>query len=157
MCTGWPKPIGCLIVIGHFPQKSPIISGCFAENDQHLKASCGCSPPCTNYVVSTLAELTRMVSGHTLRYTLFVVHTLCGTNSLWYTHFAVHTLCGTHSWWYTLFVVHTRYGTHILYTQNVQNVATKSGTHSCVATFLCGTHMIRVSFPEPTCFGRIPF
>ena len=108
MCTGWPRSIGCLVVIGHFPQKSPIISGSLAENDQQLKASCGCSPPCTNYVVSILAELARMVSGHTLRYTLFVVH--------------------------------TRHGTHLLYTKSVQNVATKSGTHSCVAIFLCGTH-----------------
>jgi len=34
--TGWPRPIGCLILIDHFPQKSPIISGSFAKRDLQL-------------------------------------------------------------------------------------------------------------------------
>jgi len=33
------RPTGCLIFIGHFPQKNPIINGSFAENDRQLKAS----------------------------------------------------------------------------------------------------------------------
>ena len=40
-------PMGCLIFIGHFSQKSPTISGSSAKNDLQIKASCGSSPPCT--------------------------------------------------------------------------------------------------------------
>ena len=44
--TGRPRLTGCLIFIGHFPQKSPIISGSSVKNDLQLKACCGSLPPC---------------------------------------------------------------------------------------------------------------
>ena len=43
----WQTPIRCLIFKGHFPQKSPVLSGSFAENDLQLKASFGSVLLCT--------------------------------------------------------------------------------------------------------------
>jgi len=37
--TEWRRPTGCLVVLGHFPQKSPVISGSLAKNDLQLKAA----------------------------------------------------------------------------------------------------------------------
>jgi len=39
------SPIGCLIILGHFPQESPMFSGSCAENDLQLESSYRSSPP----------------------------------------------------------------------------------------------------------------
>ena len=45
-----------LILISHFPQKSPTIDGSFAERDLQLEASYGSSPPC-NHICQCVLEV----------------------------------------------------------------------------------------------------
>jgi len=54
---GWQRCTGCLIIISHFPQKSPVISDSYAERDLQLKASYASSPPCRADFEQTLETL----------------------------------------------------------------------------------------------------
>jgi len=56
--TGWRQITRYFIFIGHFPQRSPVVSGSFAKNDLQLKASYDSTPPCIKYMYMSVDRYT---------------------------------------------------------------------------------------------------
>ena len=84
--TGWRRLIGCLIFECHFPQKSPMISGSFAENHWWKII----------YEIRHPMGLRHPVRHHLPRWECANVFRMCGTfytHSHAYTHSHIHTEC----------------------------------------------------------------
>jgi len=95
--TGWRRRIGCLFCTGHFPEKSPMTSGSFAERDNLMHPT----PPCTINCVSLLAGMSIVaVIGEVRRIISHIV-----MSHMWMNHV-------THKSYHTWVVSHTRHVTH---------------------------------------------
>jgi len=94
--TGWRRCIGCLIFVGHFPQKRPIISVCCVWTNIWRRCFRACWPPCAPSLTLTYT--------HTHTHTHMHMHT--------HTHTHTHTLTNmyTHTYKHTHTHKHTQHG-----------------------------------------------
>jgi len=167
--TKWWRLIECLILIGHFLQKSPIIGGCFAERDLQVEASCAFSPPCNvqvhvqswrsridvcdvmrnTFVSSVVLHLKNATHTHThtrpVTYTQNVCRT-CHTHT--HTNLSYHTyaVCSTSHVWMT----HTPWCTCISQKMSHTHTQVTSHTHTnlsyhtyavCITSHVWMTHI----------------
>jgi len=116
--TGWRRVIGYRIFKDHCPQKSPIISGSYAERDLQFKASYSSLPPCTLSLVGSVWEFV-LFEYFCLLYK--VLPTLWHYPKIWQ-YVYEYTYIWIHVYIYIYIHIHIctnryyMYGMHIIYT-----------------------------------------
>jgi len=100
--TGWRRPIGCLVIAGHFPQKSPIISGSVAKNDLQLKASMGLRHPVPLSWLHTYCMQWMWERDNTLQHTATHCQHTAGVPLSWLHTYCRQWMCNTSKETYNL-------------------------------------------------------
>jgi len=133
--TGWRKPIGCLIIIGHFPQKSPIISSSYSKKDLQLRHEMSLCHPISQFVTRDLYVCVfGDERGICVPVVLSCMNTWLNSTKTWLTCVnldlpaAAHT--NTHTHIHTHTYAHTR-------TRGHAHARIHTHTHTCIFTRIC--------------------
>jgi len=139
-----------LIFIGHFPPKSPIISGSFARNDRQPEAFYGSSPPCTKctwyifYIIYMYLCIFTYVYVYTYiriyRYDLYFTFCACihvHSHMCRCIHIYVYTDCSMSTYVYTHVYVYMHYTYNNFRWDGVMQYICITHTLMC----MCGTYI----------------
>jgi len=127
--TGCRRCIACLIILVHFLQKSPIISGSFAERDLQLEASLLMKAKCWFSDAARVAYAHTHTHAHTCTQTYTLIHMCVSGHRYTCSRAHTHTNMQTHTNKHTS--IHTRTRT---------STGAQTYTYTCTKTAL-NTHL----------------